>query len=577
MIEQQIMIIGTLLVFSVIASVLSSKFKQPFVLGLLLVGLLIGPDMLNLVNDQTTIDLMIELGTILFLFVIGMEFSVKKLTKIGGKALIITLFKVAIMFFVGFIASVALGFSITTAAFLGVALSFSSTAIIVNMLKEKDMILRSEVPLLIAVLVIEDVLGIFALTFFKSLFKAGPLGVFAAAQQLVISLTVMIFIYVLVSRYADKIVKWITDYTGEDLIMFIGMTLCISFAYVGYLLGLSLSAGAFLAGSIISTLTESKKFEHSIKSQSMTFTTFFFIAIGTTIKLSSLSGNVWKIIILIGVISVAMFFAIGITGRIFANFSRDGVIFSTLAMLPPGVFSLLIAKEGANFGVEIDLVTIISIIILATSVVMSFALNYYHHVDLFSSKRRVIKPISRVSEFIRTLFEELEVENFHTRRLHNVIRQYISTSLIGLFVVVLITKLASVFHIKMIKYGFIILVCVSTVYWLRNISRLYKQIITQIVNILSNLEDGTKAQQTRRILEYTMLWLILSLAGLFSPLAIFAFNLSGYYLFACAGIIIVGQVFFIQASQLLGKVSYNHKFMIPTYKKFVPQFRREVA
>ncbi|MFH1589889.1 MAG: cation:proton antiporter [archaeon] len=575
MIDNPLIIIAILMLFAIIAGLLSAKFRQPLVLGLLIVGMIIGPSGFGLVQDAGLIDLMIELGAILFLFVIGMEFSLKRLTKIGMKAITVTLFKVGIMFFTIFVATVLLGFSTTTAAFAGVIFSFSSTAIVTSILRQKQLIKRSEVPLLVAVLVLEDAFGVFALTFFSSLSKAGAAGLVSAIQSLVINLTILVIIYVLVSKFAEKIITWVTKNAGEEFIMFISLALCTAFAYLSYVLHLSPSAGAFLAGSIIATFAESKKFEHSIKPHSLMLSSFFFIAIGTLINITSIFEYIIPIIVLMLVSIIGLFIAIGVTTKIFANFSNEGAVFSAIAMLPPGAFSLLVAKESMGLGSQIDLVTIISVVILFTSIIMSIGLGNYKKISaLISTKNGFHKTTSSLSFYIKTLFEEIEIENHHTKKLRTLMGQYLKNSLITLFILVGASELASYFNAKIPIYIIIGIGFIGTMFFFIKATNLFKQVIEQLVRILTNLEGGTRIMKTRNILKKMIYGLVLSLIGLFSPLLIYALGVSAWFLMVSVAMIVTGLMMISTAYNILIHVSYDHKYVIPTYRKVKFEMRK---
>src|SRR3989338_10701722 len=111
MIESELITLGILFLFAVIGGVIAERFRQPAVIGLLLIGAIIGPNALNFVQDQNMIEMMTEFGAILLLFVIGLEFVIPKLIKIGFKALLIGFLKIGIIFFMTYEFSLLLNFS----------------------------------------------------------------------------------------------------------------------------------------------------------------------------------------------------------------------------------------------------------------------------------------------------------------------------------------------------------------------------------------------------------------------------------------------------------------------------------
>ena len=126
--------LGILFVCAIVGGIIANRFRQPAVFGLLLVGALIGPGSLNLVKDSSMIAIMADFGAILILFIIGLEFDVSKLIKIGARSILIGLLKFAIVLFLGYEVTLLLGFSANIALFIGVILSFSSTVVVVKVL-----------------------------------------------------------------------------------------------------------------------------------------------------------------------------------------------------------------------------------------------------------------------------------------------------------------------------------------------------------------------------------------------------------------------------------------------------------
>ena len=122
--------LGILFVCAIIGGIIATRFKQPAVFGLLLVGALVGPHALKLVDNVDMITSMADIGAILMLFTIGLEFDVSKLMKLGARSLLIGLLKFAIVLFFGYQATLLMGFSTKVALFIGVILSFSSTVVV---------------------------------------------------------------------------------------------------------------------------------------------------------------------------------------------------------------------------------------------------------------------------------------------------------------------------------------------------------------------------------------------------------------------------------------------------------------
>src|SRR3989344_2771927 len=161
--------LGLIILFSILGGVLAVRFKQPSVLGLLIVGAIVGPYSLGFIKDTSLIEAAIEIGAILLLFTIGIEFSLEHLFNYGFRANIIAGIKLGTGFLLGYMASILLGFDVITSLYIGVILSITSTVIVIKILEQKGMSKRGEITLLITILILEDIFGVFALTFFSSL------------------------------------------------------------------------------------------------------------------------------------------------------------------------------------------------------------------------------------------------------------------------------------------------------------------------------------------------------------------------------------------------------------------------
>ena len=263
--EQELITLGILFLFALIGGILAARFKQPMLMGLLLVGAVIGPHMLGLVKDQDMIAMMIDFGAILMLFVIGLQFELTKLKKIGLKAIIVGLLKSGIVLFIGFNVGLLLGLGVQTSLFIGIILAFSSTVVIVKVLESKDMMSRQEVPLLIAVLIIEDILAVIILTFFSGI-QDKSTGMIGAVQNLVISMCILAAAYYAFVKIVKPVLAIILkNNKGEEILVFTALAMCAGFSYLAYYLKLSPAAGAFLAGSIMASLPEAKLFEKAIQ------------------------------------------------------------------------------------------------------------------------------------------------------------------------------------------------------------------------------------------------------------------------------------------------------------------------
>jgi len=365
-----------------------------------------------------------EFGAIILLFVIGLEFDIKKMLKFGLRSIIVALMKNAFTIFLGYEVSVLLGFSPRASLFLGVILAFSSTVVIVKVLEQKEMFQRKEVPFLISILIIEDIIAVIAISFFSGV-RNSSAGLLSSIEHIFLSLVIMAIAYIAMLRLIRYVIKIVSKSQNEDYITFLSLALCGSFSYFAFFLGLSPSAGAFVAGSIVASLPNSKSYATAMGPYVLIFTSIFFISIGTLVDFGAILPNLYLILALIAVVFITRLLIFNLLTSIFVNFRGEQSIFSGIVMLSIGEFSLLIAKESTKFNLGIDLVTITSVIIFITAVIMSLSVNHMNKLSHFFTPRLnqgIGRKINSVSEKIRMFFDHIEIESFFTKKLKSEIK-----------------------------------------------------------------------------------------------------------------------------------------------------------
>ncbi len=436
--EQELITLGILFAFALIGGVLAARFKQPMLMGLLLVGALIGPHAFGLIKDAHLMDSMIEFGAILILFILGLEFDIPKLKKIGLKAILIAFLNSAILTFVGFTVATLLGFNVTASLFMGVILAFGSTVVIVKVLENKGMMDRQEVPLLIAVLIIEDIIAVMVITFFSGV-QDQTKGLIGNIESLIISMCILALIYILFVKFIKPLLEYVLrKNNSEEIMTFTALAMCAGFAYLAYHLHLSPAVGAFLAGSIVASLPNAKGFEHAMSPYNIIISSFFFIAIGTLINFTSIMDHIMVILVFVLVVIITKITAFSGMVYFFANMKGDKMFFSSIAMFSVGEFSLLVAKESLKFDIGVDLISIAAAIIAISAVIMSLTINYSDKIYQPTVERlpwKIRKSMEKFAEYIKTVTEELDLDNKYSRGLRSTLGKALLTFMMLLLVI----------------------------------------------------------------------------------------------------------------------------------------------
>ncbi|MBI4143250.1 cation:proton antiporter [Candidatus Woesearchaeota archaeon] len=548
--------LGVLFLCAIVGGIIAARFKQPPVFGLLLVGAIIGPSSLNLVQDLDMINMMADLGAILLLFAIGLEFDVSKLMKLGARSILIGFLKFAIVLFLGYETTLLLGFSSKVALFVGVILSFSSTVVIIKVLEQKEMFKRKEVPLLVAILIIEDILAVFALTFFSGIKDSGS-SFLSTLEHIIFSIAILVFAYLItmkILKYAVNII--LKNSSDESVLIFLSLGIGSLFSYFAYTLGLAPSAGAFLAGSLIASLPNAKDYGRAIHPYTIIFTSIFFMAMGTLIDFQSANEHLPLIAILLVVVIVARFIGIGLTTSLLANFKSEQPVFASIAMMSIGEFSLLVAKESQKFDIGVDLVTVTAAIIFISAILMSISINYSESLhNLFSSRAPISTRLrlERVSDYMRRFFDQMEIENFSTKKLGAESKMAFMLAILTLFTFFILRRLSLIIqenYNAAFLYIFYALSSMLIIYLASLIFKKLKSMHGAVSFILTNVDSSRNLKKCRRILNSMLLAMFLFFSAMLFPFAMFALNLNAWANII-PFILIIGALYFVKGSFML--------------------------
>ena len=335
-------------------AMLSYRFKQPMVIGYIGAGMIIGPHTppFSLVLNLDVLNLFAEIGIVLLLFVVGMEFPIEKLRKIGRKAFLIALSEAAGTFVAGYIVGqYALGFPFFDSLFLALAISVTSTVIVMRVLEELGMIKDESSVLILGVAIIEDIIVISMLAILQSVGSTGGLSFADIGISVGITLSFIAGVLVIGSKTVPRLVDYVSRTNQHDVLVVVILALVFGLSYLAYQLGISVAAGAFFAGVLIA---ESKS--HSVSRVLATpirdmFAALFFVSVGALMDISLLPLFIVPALVLIAVSLVAKFLTVYLAAK------SQG--FSKLTSLRAGIglsssggeLALVVAKGGSDVGV----------------------------------------------------------------------------------------------------------------------------------------------------------------------------------------------------------------------------------
>lgn len=364
------LILGAAAVFTLIFK----KLKQPVVLGYIIAGLLVGPNfkLFPTVVESEGIKTWAEIGVLFLLFALGLEFSFKKLVKVGGTALITALMGIGFTMLVGYGIGLLLGWQQMDCMFLGGILAIASTTIIGRAFDELGMKSQKFAGVVMGVLIVEDLAAVVLMVILSTVSISRSFE----GMEMVFSIIKLIFFLVLwfVSGifFLPSLLKAVKNYLNDETLLILSIALCFSIVVLAANAGFSPALGAFIMGSILAETTKAEKIEHVIKSLKDLFGAIFFVSVGMLIDPKMLLEHALPIGLatLVLLVGKPTFIMIGATlsGQPLKVAVQSGMSLSQI-----GEFSFIIATLGVTLNVTSDFLYPVAV---AVSVVTTFTTPY---------------------------------------------------------------------------------------------------------------------------------------------------------------------------------------------------------
>lgn len=358
-----------------IATVLFKKLKQPVVLGYIVAGFIASPHFAFFpsIGNEDNIEFWAQIGIIVLLFSLGLEFSFKKLLNVGGSAIVTALIIVTGMMGLGFIVGKGLGFATVDSIFMGGMISMSSTTIILKALTDLNMRQRRFVPMTFAVLVVEDLFAVVMMVILSSV----AINKTVEGKELLMSILKLSFFLVawfIVGIYLlPTVFKKIRRIISDEMMLIIAMGLCFMMAVLAVKSGFSMALGAFVMGSILAGTVEAERIERVIVSVKDLFGAVFFISVGMMVNPEIIIQYAGTIALLSVVVIVGMII-FGTTGMLATGQPLKMAVQSGFTLTQIGEFSFIIASLGMTLGV---LDESIYPIIVTVSVITTFTTPFF--------------------------------------------------------------------------------------------------------------------------------------------------------------------------------------------------------
>ena len=344
--------LAIVLCVAAVTTVVFQRLKQPVVLGYILAGLLVGPHVpFPLVADSDTIHGLSELGVILLLFTIGLEFTVEKLLRVGASAGIIAVVEISVMIILGDVTGRMFGWSARESLYAGAMVAISSTTIIAKAFSELRIGGRLR-ELVLAVLIVEDLIAILLLaaltTISAGTLSASQLG--TAAARLGLFLVVVVGAGLLV---IPRLVRSILRLDRPETTSVACIGICFALSLLAQQFGYSVALGAFIAGSLVAESGEGARIEHLLEPVRDLFAAVFFVSVGMLIDPALVRANWLPILVLAAVVIMGRIIGVSIPAFLTGAGVRTSIA-ASMSLAQIGEFSFIIAYLGTSTGAVRD-------------------------------------------------------------------------------------------------------------------------------------------------------------------------------------------------------------------------------
>ncbi len=393
--------ISFLIIAATLIIALTRLLKQPLIIGYLITGIIASPSILNLVKSVEMLATFSEIGVALLLFMVGLNLNPRIIKDVGKISLIIGVGQVLFTSIIGFLILKALGFSSLTSLYVAIALTFSSTIIIMKLLSDKGDLEKLYGKISIGFLIVQDIIAIFILMIISSLSQGNNIAEIAARTTLIGALllgVIFMFSYLALPRITKLIAK------SQEFLLLFSLGWCFAIATLFDLMNFSIEIGALVAGITLSLSPYGYEISSKLKPLRDFFIFMFFIWLGSQVFLPSVSTSIPTIILLSLFILIGNPFIV-VTLMGIMKYKKKTSFLAGLTVAQISEFSLILIALGVKLGhltpETLSLVTLVGIITIAGStyfIIYSDKLYYIASPLLSLFERRITRNESSLGE-----------------------------------------------------------------------------------------------------------------------------------------------------------------------------------
>ena len=367
------------LVTAIVGGMLARWLRLPVLLGYLAGGIAVGPYGLGFVHETATIDSLANIGVVLLLFAIGLEFSLKELLRLGKIAVFGGIAQIALTSAVGFGLGRIVGLSLTGSVFFGFIIALSSTMVVLKLLMDRGEIDTTHGRIMLGILLVQD-LSVVPMMVVMPALSGGVSGLWASLGIALAKAVGFIVVMIALGYWGMPwFMKRVAGQRSRELFLLTIIVLCLAAAFGTYYFGLSAAFGAFAAGLLISQSGFARQAFADILPLRDTFAALFFVSLGMLANLHFIGANPGTVVVVVVVIILVKFIICSLITRLF-GYSHKTVLMVGTGLINIGEFSFILAMMGVQIGLlsqRLYSLTIASAIITMLLTPFAMSLNTF--------------------------------------------------------------------------------------------------------------------------------------------------------------------------------------------------------
>ncbi|MBN1206011.1 MAG: cation:proton antiporter [Myxococcaceae bacterium] len=339
--------ITVVLCVAAVTTVLFQRLRQPVVLGYILAGLIVGPYVpIPLIADPGTVQVLSELGVILLMFSLGLEFSLRKLFAVGPTAGLTAVIQCSVMVWLGFVVGRAFGWTPLESIFAGALIAISSTTIIAKAFDEQG--IRGKLrELVVGVLIVEDLIAILLMAMLTGISTGSGLSAGDLALTLGRLLAFLVGLVAIGLLIVPRAIRAVIRLNRPETTLVASVGVCFAIALLAQAFGYSVALGAFLAGSLVAESGEEKVVEHLVQPVKDIFAAIFFVSVGMLIDPAIIARYWVAILVFTVVVVLGKVISVSVGAFLTGNGTRTSVQ-AGMSLAQIGEFSFIIASLGLS-------------------------------------------------------------------------------------------------------------------------------------------------------------------------------------------------------------------------------------